>query len=80
MRVLYGLLIIALGVAILKYRYQIHNITGDWGWAEQYLGGNGTVSAISLIGAFLIAVGTAYPFGVVDITPDATRIPGLEPL
>jgi hypothetical protein len=79
MRVLYGLLIIALGIAILKYRYQIHNFTGDWGWAEQYLGGNGTISAISLIGAFLIAVGTAYPFGVISITPGSTQITEFAP-
>jgi hypothetical protein len=44
-------------------------MTGDWEWAVKYLGGNGTVVAISLIGMLLIAAGTAYPFGVIELTP-----------
>ena len=56
-------------MAILKYRYQIYDFTGSWGWAEKYLGGNGTIFAISLIGMLLIGVGTAYPFGVIDFSP-----------
>jgi hypothetical protein len=47
-------------MAILKYRYQIYEFTGEWGWAEKYVGN--TTVAISLIGMLLIAVGTAYPF------------------
>ena len=67
-------------MAILRYRYQIYEFTGDWDWAVRYLGGNGTIVAISLIGALLIAVGTAYPFGVIDFTPTpATTLPGFGP-
>ncbi len=66
MKLLTGLILIALGVAILRYRYQIYNFTGEWGWANQYLGGNGTITAISLIGLLLIGAGSAYPFGAFD--------------
>jgi hypothetical protein len=77
MKLILWILIIALGVVILKYRYQIHDFTGDWGWAEKYLGGNGTVAAISLIGALLIAVGTAYPFWAIDFAPNPDKtLPG----
>jgi hypothetical protein len=64
------LLIILAGMAILKYRYQIYDFTGEWGWAEKYVGN--TTVAISLIGMLLIAVGTAYPFWVVDISPQGS--------
>jgi hypothetical protein len=80
MRFLLWLLIILAGIAILRYRYQIYEFTGDWDWAVRYLGGNGTIVAISLIGALLIAVGTAYPFGVIDFTPTpAMTLPGFGP-
>jgi hypothetical protein len=46
----------------MRYRYVIYEFTGEWGWASQYLGGNGTITAIVLIGMILIGVGVAYPF------------------
>ncbi len=69
MKFLLWLIIIACGVLVLKYRYQIYEMTGDWGWAEKYLGGTGTITAIALIGMLLIAAGTAYPFGVIEFMP-----------
>lgn len=66
MNILIWLILIALGIAILRYRYQIYNVTGEWWWASQYLGSNGTVVAISLIGMILIASGSAYPFWAFD--------------
>lgn len=71
MKFLLWLIIILCGVAIMRYRYQIYEFTGDWWWAEKYLWGNGTVHAISLIGALLVFFGTAYPFGVINLSPDA---------
>jgi hypothetical protein len=53
------LLMIGSGVAIIRYRYDIQRITGNWWWAETYVGS--TVNAIVLIGMLLIAAGTAYP-------------------
>ncbi|PID84355.1 hypothetical protein CSB09_01440 [Candidatus Gracilibacteria bacterium] len=66
MKFVIGFLLIILGGVIIRYRYHIYNFTGDWGWAQKYLGGNGTVTAISLIGAILIFAGFAYPFGAFD--------------
>lgn len=59
-------MIIGAWVAVMKYRYHIYNLTGEWGWAAQYLWGNGTITAIVLMGMILIGVGVAYPFGVFD--------------
>lgn len=79
MNLLLGILIFALGVLIIHFRYQLYNFTGDWDWAIKYLWGNGTVVAIILIGMFLMGVGVAYPFGVfewagkLDIAPTELR-------
>jgi hypothetical protein len=67
MNFLIGLLFIALGIVIIRFRYQIYNFTGDWDWAVKYLGGNGTVVAMVFIGMFLIWVWAAYPFWVIDL-------------
>ncbi len=67
MKFLVGFLFIGLGIVIIKYRYQIYSFTGDWDWAVKYLGGNGTILAIIFAGMFLIGVGSAYPFGVIDL-------------
>ncbi|MBS9784462.1 hypothetical protein KGV55_03875 [Candidatus Gracilibacteria bacterium] len=66
MKFVMGLILIILGGVIIRYRYHIYHFTGDWGWAQRYLGGNGTVTAISMIGAGLIFIGFAYPFGAFD--------------
>ncbi len=66
MKLILWLILIALGVAILRYRYQIYNFTWEWWWANQYLGSNGTIVAISLIGMILIWAWAAYPFGAFD--------------
>ncbi len=47
-------MLIAGGIAILRYRYQIYGFTGEWSLATKYLGGNGTIVALTLIGMFLI--------------------------
>lgn len=67
-----GLILVAAGVALLRYRYQVHNFVGEWDWAQKFLGANGTVVALSLIGAGLIFVGVAFPFGAFDKPPVST--------
>lgn len=66
MKILIGLILIAIGVLIIQYRYQIHNFTGDWDWTIKYFGGNGTIVAIVLIGMLLIGAGASYPFWAFD--------------
>ncbi len=63
MNFLVGIILILAGIAVLKYRYPIYHFTGDWDWASRFLGANGTIVAISLIGAGLIFVGVAFPLG-----------------
>lgn len=58
-----GLLIIGLGILVIYGRYYIYNFTGEWSFATEYLGGNGTVVAITLIGALMIFYGTMYFLG-----------------
>lgn len=72
------ILIIICWIAILRYRFQIYEFTGEWGWANAYLWGNGTIVAISLIGMILIAVGTAYPFWVIDFAPVSDTSPMIQ--
>lgn len=64
MKLILWILLILAWVGILRYRYEIHNFTGNWGWAEAYVWG--TVNAISFIGMILILVGTAYPLGAFE--------------
>lgn len=61
-----GLILIATGILVLKFRYQVYHFTGDWDWASRYLGSNGTVVAISLLGCGLIFVGVAFPLGAFE--------------
>ena len=52
------------GILTIKYRKQIMDWTGHWGWAERYLGN--TVNAIILIGLLLMFFSVAYPTGSLD--------------
>jgi hypothetical protein len=63
---LIALILILTGLAVMYYRYQIYDLTGEWTWAATYLGGNGTITAIVLIGMALIAWGVAFPFWLGD--------------
>ncbi len=64
MKLLTGLILIAIGTAIIYYRFKIYDVTGEWAWASTYLGN--TMNVIVLIGMILIWAGAAYPFGALD--------------
>ena len=68
-RIFYGLLLIAGGVLILKYRKIVYEWTGSWYWAEKYLGRGGTIVALCLIAMAMMGFGTAYMFGTFDHPP-----------
>ncbi len=38
MNFIIGIILIAVGALIIRYRYQIRDFTGDWDWAIRYLG------------------------------------------
>lgn len=52
MKLLTGLILIAIGTAIIYYRFKIYDVTGEWAWASTYLGN--TMNVIVLIGMILI--------------------------
>ncbi len=66
MQYILWILFFGLGFATIFYRYGLYKITGDWEWAMKFLGANGTIVAIILIGAILMFIGVAYPFGVFE--------------
>jgi hypothetical protein len=37
-KIIYSLIFIALGVLVLKYRKKVHDWTGNFAWAEHYIG------------------------------------------
>lgn len=80
MNFLVWFLIIGAGIAVMKYRYQIYNLTGEWWWAAQYLWWNGTITAIVLIGMLLIGIWVSYPFWVFDDfwTPQKIELQGAK--
>ncbi len=57
-------MLIAFGTAIIYYRFRIHEFTGEWDWANTYVGN--TANAIVIFGMILIGAGAAYPFGAFD--------------
>lgn len=61
-KILYFFVFVGLGVAILKYRKNVHEWTGQWYWAEKNLGRGGTILVITIVGLGLIFFGVGYPF------------------
>jgi hypothetical protein len=71
MRFIFGPIMIALGVLLMKYTVQITNFTGALDFAEKYLKGGvgaGTYTWWRLVGLFLIAVALAWMFGVLSLS------------
>ncbi|MDD3302667.1 MAG: hypothetical protein PHN31_03850 [Candidatus Gracilibacteria bacterium] len=67
LKLFYSILYIGLGILIIKYRKNIHSWTGNWYWAEKYLGSGGTYLVLVFLGLFFIFLGGLYPFGGLDL-------------
>lgn len=67
MRFIWGLVWIAIGIAIIKYSFQITNFFGHIPWAEDKLGGGGTYTAYKLAGIIFILLGFMYMFGMMGV-------------
>jgi hypothetical protein len=48
--IFYALLLISGGYSIIKYRKNVKTWTGNWYWAEHYIGNGGTYIVLILIG------------------------------
>ncbi|MDD5213692.1 MAG: hypothetical protein PHG82_04680 [Candidatus Gracilibacteria bacterium] len=66
-KLIYAILLITGGYSIVRYRRNVHEWTGNFVWAEQYLGSGGTYIVITFAGLALIFFGTLYPFGGIAI-------------
>lgn len=66
MKILLGLIGILLSYAMVRYRKNIVDFTGKFGWAERYLGAGGTYNAMILfaLGIFLFSI--LYMTGNID--------------
>lgn len=62
-QILTGIILAAIGVVILKFHYQLKNLFGSWGWAEDKLGSGGTYTAWKLIGLGMMVFGVLWGTG-----------------
>jgi hypothetical protein len=63
MQYIIGLLGIACGLLLIKYRAKIREFTGLIGFAEKYLGSGGTYTFYLLLGALMIFLSVLYATG-----------------
>ncbi len=66
-KIFYGILLIIWGYSIIKYRRNVKSWTGNWLWAEKYIGNGGTYVVLILIGLALMFFGILYPFGGIEL-------------
>ncbi len=73
-KLIYWIGLIALGFSIIKYRKAIKWWTGNWVWAEKYIGRWGTYFALLLFGLLLMFLWAMYPFGWLDYFKKKSQI------
>lgn len=61
-KIFYSILLITFGYLIIKYRKIVHSWTGNFVWAEKYLGTWGTYFVLIVFALFLVFIGVLYPF------------------
>lgn len=65
-RIVIGVLGIAAGLLLIKFREKFQRITGQIGFAEKYLGAGGTFTFFLLLGSLAVILAVLYIFGVLD--------------
>lgn len=63
MRIIWFIVLVALGLAMMVYREKIVRMIGKNDYAERYLGAGGTYSMWSIIGIITIFVGLLFLMG-----------------
>lgn len=61
-KIFYSILFISLWVLLLKYRRTVKSWTGNFYWAEKYIGNWWTYFVLVLAGLWFIFYGAIYPF------------------
>ena len=59
-----GLIVLVLGIAMVKYSYQVANYTGRQAWIENRLGSGSTYFAYKMFGLLSIFIGVLYATGL----------------
>lgn len=65
--IIYAILLIAWGIALLKYRKTVKWWSWNFYWAERYIWNWWTYFVLILIGLFMIFLWVLYPFGWLEI-------------
>jgi len=66
MTFLTGLIIAILGFLLIVYREKVQQLTGDIGFAEQYLGGGGTFTFFLILGVMIFIGGLMWATGTLQ--------------
>lgn len=66
-KIFYAIMLIAWWYGLIRYRRNVKSWTGNFVWAEKYLGSGGTYLVMILFGMFLIFLGVLYPFGWLEL-------------
>lgn len=72
MRFVYFLLAFFGGLALVVYREKVQRFTGNFAFAEKYLGSGGTYNFYLLLGVFLMITSIIYVTGGLDSLIQAT--------
>lgn len=64
MQIVYGILAIIAGTLMLKYNYQLVNLTGRQDWIESKLGSGTTYFAYKLLAIFVVIMGILVVTGL----------------
>jgi hypothetical protein len=64
--IIWGLIGMTIAFALIKWRKQIIDFTGSWGWAERYLGAGGSYTAIVIVAVLIFLVALTKLVGKLD--------------
>lgn len=66
MHIFWGIVGVIISYFLTRFRHQVVNFTGPWGWAEKHLGAGQTATAYVFIGIFTFFVSITLIFGLLD--------------
>jgi hypothetical protein len=72
MKILYFLILFAIGLGLIVYREKVQRISGNIDFAEKYLGNGGTFNLILLVGIGFILFSIFYITGTLDGIVEST--------
>jgi hypothetical protein len=72
MTFIYFLCMMGIGLGLIVYRERVQRITGNFAFAEKYLGVGGTFNFILLVGVGFIVFSVLYVTGGLDAAIEST--------